>query len=110
MDDWMCVYMPHNLFKYWTDSREIYYKYSLRWTLSTIGIFLNDRSGHFVRASILNDHKNKIFICQYKISMNCRRLIAVEKSAFLIERSFGAQFLIASGEPIVLIIFVSCQS
>jgi hypothetical protein len=35
MDGWMdiyvYVYIPHNLFKYWTDSREICYKYSLRY-------------------------------------------------------------------------------
>ena len=28
---WLAMYMPHNLFKYWTEKREICYKYSLRY-------------------------------------------------------------------------------
>ena len=46
-------------------SREICYKYSMRYGAEhcqQLAFFLNDRSVNFFHISVLNDHKNTLFI------------------------------------------------
>ena len=78
--DWiyMCVYMQHNLFKYWTDSREICYKYSLPYGGDHCKqfAFFKMISVHFVQNSVLNDHKNTLIVPRVSLPIQALNVLS----------------------------------